>query len=94
MSSTTSIEARPIGSLIASNPPGPRPSYFRVLGNNLRGFQVWLSRDGLNWIPAGESHTSYPEMAAAFAEHYPRPAEILDAVLAAAFDAQTVDPPL
>jgi len=88
MTLTTTPEALAIGSLIASNPPGPRPSHSRVLGSRQRGFQVWLSRDGLNWIPIGESHTTYAEMAAAFVEGYPQPAEIHDPVLAAAYAAR------
>ena len=84
MTQTTMPVALPIGSTIASNPNGPRTSRFRVLGSSERGYQVWLSRDGLNWIPAGESHSSYKELANAFAESYPRPAEIHDAVLEAA----------
>jgi hypothetical protein len=85
MTQTSMPAALPIGSTIAATPTGPRTSRFRVLGNSERGFQVWLSRDGLNWIPAGEPHTSYEDLANAFAESYPRPAEIHDAVFAAAF---------
>jgi hypothetical protein len=88
MTPTNTTESRPHGNLIASNPTGTRPIQFRVLGNAQRGFQVWLSRDGMSWIPAGELHASYEEMAAAFAETYPRPAEIHDAAIAAAYDSQ------
>jgi len=33
--------ALPTGSLIASNPPGPRPRHFKVLGNEQFGFLAW-----------------------------------------------------
>jgi hypothetical protein len=82
------VEALPIGSIIAANPPGARPSHFKVLGSRQRGFQVWLSRDGLNWLPTGDSYSSYEDLAAAFAASHNRPAEIHDPILAAAYAAQ------
>ena len=80
------VAALPTGSLIASNPPGSRPSHFKVLGNHQLGFQVWLSRDGLTWLAFGRAYPTYIEMAAAFAASYPRPAVVLDSVLASAYD--------
>src|SRR5579871_5604031 len=56
------LRALPIGAAIASNPPGVRASCFKVLGNDHLGFQVWLSRDGLTWLPFGQTYASYREM--------------------------------
>jgi hypothetical protein len=84
----------PTGAQIASNPPGVRPSHFKVLGNSQLGFQVWLSRDALTWLPFGQAYAAYAEMAVAFAETYPRPEQVLDPVIAAAYDAaSTVSSP-
>ena len=74
------------GSLMASNPPGPRPSHFKVLGNEQLGFQVWLSRDGLTWLPFGQGYPTSLELAAAFAASQPRPAVVLDPVVASAYN--------
>lgn len=93
MTLTTVTETLSIGSIIASNPPGPRPSQFKVLGNSQHGFQVWLSRDGLSWIPVGDSHTSYADLACAFAKSYPQPANIYDPVVAAAYAAKAYAQP-
>ena len=84
--------ALPIGAPIASNPPGDRPSCFKVLGNAQLGFQVWLSRDGLTWLSFGQAYATYDEMATAFAGSYRRPATVLDPVIAAAYDAQEAAP--
>ena len=81
------LQPLPIGAAIASNPPGVRASCFKVLGNDQLGFQVWVSRDGLTWLPFGQTYATYREMATAFAGSYPRPAEILDPIIAAAYDA-------
>lgn len=77
----------PIGAAVAANPPGVRATCFKVLGNDQRGFQMWLSRDGLTWLPFGQTYATYREMATAFAASYPRPPEVLDPVIAAAYDA-------
>jgi hypothetical protein len=58
-------------------------------GNSQRGFQAWLSPDGVNWIPAGESTFHLRRNGFGFRRNYPRPAEIYyDAVFAAAYDSQ------
>jgi hypothetical protein len=93
MTHPPATEALAIGSIIASNPPGPRPSHFKVLGNSQRGFQVWLSRDALSWLPLGDCHTRYADLATAFAESYPRPATIHDPVVAEAYAAKAESRP-